>query len=85
MLNVYATVGHDAKIGDGCTLSGHADVTGFARLGEGVFMGSHATVLPRAVVGDYAVVGAASAVVRTARAYTTVMGVPAKQIAGFEE
>jgi sugar O-acyltransferase (sialic acid O-acetyltransferase NeuD family) len=83
MLNVYATVGHDATIGDGCTLSGHTDVTGFARLGEGVFLGSHATVLPRAVVGDYAVVGAGSAVVRTARAQATVMGVPAKQITGF--
>jgi sugar O-acyltransferase (sialic acid O-acetyltransferase NeuD family) len=83
-LNVYATVGHDARIGDGCTLSGHADVTGFARLGEGVFLGSHAVVLPSASVGDYAIVGASSAVVRSARARTTVMGVPAKQIAGFE-
>lgn len=84
-LNVYASVGHDTILGDGCTLNGHTDVTGCARLGEGVFMGSHATVLPRAVVGDYAVIGGGSVVLRRVRANATVMGVPAKQIAGFNE
>jgi sugar O-acyltransferase (sialic acid O-acetyltransferase NeuD family) len=82
-LNVYATVGHDAVLGEGCTLSGHTDVTGFCRLGEGVFMGSHAAALPRAVVGDYAVIGGGSVVLRRVRPHSTVMGVPAKQIAGF--
>lgn len=84
MLNVYATVGHDAVIGAGCTLSAHTDVTGNARLGEGVFLGSHAVVLPGAQVGDYAVVGAGSVVLRNVRARTTVVGVPAKQIYGFD-
>ena len=71
-------------IGDGCTLSGHADVTGNATLGEGVFLGSHASVLPSAKVGDYAVVGAGSVVLRRVRAHSTVVGVPAKQIHGFD-
>jgi sugar O-acyltransferase (sialic acid O-acetyltransferase NeuD family) len=84
-LNVYATVGHDVVIGDGCTLNGHTDVTGCARLGEGVFMGSHAAVLPGAVVADYTVIGGGSVVMRRTRARATVMGVPARQIAGFEE
>ena len=48
ILNLHATVGHDAIIGDGCTLSDHCDVTGHVRLGTGVFIGSHATVLPGA-------------------------------------
>jgi len=82
-VNVCATVGHDAVVGEGCTLSGHADVTGFARLGEGVFLGSHASVLPGATVGNYAVVGAGSVVLRKVKAGVSVMGVPARQIAGF--
>jgi serine acetyltransferase len=76
-------VGHDAVIGDGCTISGHCDVTGFASLGEGVFMGTHASVLPRAVVGDSAVIGAGSVVLKKVQPNTTVFGVPAKKISGF--
>jgi sugar O-acyltransferase (sialic acid O-acetyltransferase NeuD family) len=81
--NAYSGFGHDSVIGDGCTISSHADVTGVVRLGEGVFLGSHATVLPRVDVGDYAVIGASSAVVKNVPARATMMGVPAKQIAGF--
>lgn len=84
-VNVYATVGEDAVIGDGCILNGHSDVTGNTVLGEGVFVGSHACVLPGATVGDYAVVGAGSVVLRKVRARSTVMGVPAKQVYGFEK
>ena len=82
-VNVNSTIGHDAVVGMGCTLSGHVDVTGFASLGEGVFLGSHAVVLPSAVIGDYAIVGAGSVVLRRVKPGATVMGVPAKQIAGF--
>lgn len=82
-VNVHATIGHDSIIGEGSTLSGHADVTGFAKIGKGVFLGSHASVIPKVQVGDFAVVGAGSVVVRRVKPNTTVMGVPAKQIAGF--
>jgi sugar O-acyltransferase (sialic acid O-acetyltransferase NeuD family) len=82
-VNIQASIGHDAVIGEGCTLSGHVDITGFASLGEGVFLGSHAVVLPKAKVGDYAIVGAGSVVLKRVKAGTTVMGVPAKQVAGF--
>ncbi len=84
-VNLYATVGEDAVIGDGCILNGHSSVSGSVVLGEGVFMGSHACVLQGATVGDYAVVGAGSVVLRKVRAHSTVMGVPAKQVYGFEK
>jgi len=83
MMNLQSTIGHDAIVADGCTLSPHADVNGFASLGEGVFLGSHAVVLPGAKIGDYAIVGAGSVVLKRVKAGATVMGVPAKQIAGF--
>lgn len=79
-INLASTVGHDAKIGAGCTLSAHVDITGFAVLEEGVFLGSHASVLPKAKVGAYAKVGAGTVVLRSVNAGATVMGVPAKQI-----
>jgi sugar O-acyltransferase (sialic acid O-acetyltransferase NeuD family) len=82
-VNAYSGFGHDAVVGDGCTISSHVDVTGAVRLGEGVLLGSHATVLPRVEVGAYAVIGAGSAVVRNVPPGATVMGVPAKQVAGF--
>ncbi len=83
MMNLQSTIGHDAVVADGCTLSPHADVNGFASLGEGVFVGCHAVVLPGAKIGDYAIVGAGSVVLKKVKAGATVMGVPAKQISGF--
>jgi len=77
-LNRFVSVGHDAVVGDGCTLSSYCDVTGYVRLARGVFMGSHATVLPGAVVEEFCTVGAGSVVVRHASAGKTVLGVPAR-------
>jgi sugar O-acyltransferase (sialic acid O-acetyltransferase NeuD family) len=85
VLNAYASAGHDAIVGDGCTLSAHCDVTGGAVLGEGVFMGTHASVVPRIRVGDYAVIGAGSVAMWSVRAHSTVLGVPAIQIATARE
>ena len=83
ILNVHATVGHDSILEDGCTLSAHADVTGCCRLGRGVLLGSHAVTLPGARVGDFATVGAGSVVLKIVEERTTVMGVPARKVAGF--
>lgn len=77
-INCAATIGHDTHIGDGCTISSHADLMGFARLEAGVFLGSHAAVLPKVVVGEGSVVGAGSAAMFKIRAGVTVLGVPAK-------
>lgn len=83
-VNVKSTIGHNAVIGTGCTLSGSVDITGYATLGEGVFLGSHAVVLPGAKIGDYAIIGAGSVVLKKVKPGATVMGVPAIQIAGFK-
>ncbi|MFT4555059.1 MAG: sugar O-acyltransferase (sialic acid O-acetyltransferase NeuD family) [Planctomycetaceae bacterium] len=80
LLNVRSCVGHDARVGDGCTVNDFCDITGNAKLGEGVFLGSHSSVTPSAKVGDFARVGAGSVVVRPVRAHTTVMGPTAKRI-----
>jgi len=83
-INVGAACGHDTVLDDGITISSFADVTGAVHLGEGVFLGSHAVVFPRVEVGAFAVIGAGSVVLRRVPPRATVMGVPAKQIAGFD-
>jgi len=80
VFNCQSEVGHDAVIGDYCTLSGCVDITGHVTLGEGVFLGSHASVLPHARVGDGAIIGAGSVVLKKVAPRTSVMGVPALEI-----
>lgn len=79
-INSLSTIGHDAIIKDGCTLSAHCDVTGYAKLDRCVFLGSHAGVLPNVRVGEQAVIGAGSMAVFHVQPATTIFGVPPKVI-----
>ena len=79
-LNLGATAGHDAVIGDWCSLYVHADIGGKARLGAAVLAGSHAFVLPGVTVGDHSVIGAGTVAIRNVSAGSTVFGVPARLI-----
>lgn len=70
-------VGHDAQVGDYCTVSSFCDITGGVRLEERVFLGSHVTVIPNKRIGKDAYVGAGSVVVSNVKAGSLVMGNPA--------
>lgn len=78
-INALSSVGHDAKIGDFSTLSGHCDVTGFVQLGSKVFMGSNSLIIPNVKVGDDAVIGAGSVVISKVKPGVTMFGNPAKK------
>ena len=78
--NVAAQVGHDAIIGDYCTLFPNCSIAGGSILGKEVMVGTSASTYPGIKIGDSATVGMNSAVIRDVRAGTTVMGVPAKKI-----
>ena len=77
-INSYSGIGHDARIGDYTTVSGHVDITGGADIGMGVFIGSTASILPRVRIGDWASVGAGSVVYRTVKPGATVYAPAAK-------
>ena len=83
MFNCGASAGHDVRVGNFSTISGHCDLTGFVTVGEEVFMGSGARIIPGRKVGNQATVGAGSTVIMNVVAGATVMGVPAKTLAGF--
>jgi|GEM_PF-138426 len=80
LMNVGSLAGHDSTIGDGCTLSPHADVAGQVVLERGVFLGCHAVILPKIHVGEFSRIGAGSVIISQVKPHVTMMGVPAKRI-----
>ena len=80
MINIGSTIGHDTKIGMGCTINCHVDLMGYAVLEKGVYVGSHGCVLPRTRVGEFAVIGASSVALKRVGAGKTIFGVPGKYI-----
>lgn len=77
-VNLNATVGHDAVIGDFSTLSALCDVTGFVRVGSDCFIGSRAGIVPHKKIGDGVHVGAGSTVINDIASGEKVFGVPAR-------
>ena len=77
----YAIVGHDVKIGKWSHINALADCGGMSRIGVGVTLHTTCFVIPGAVVEDYSTVGAGSVTLRRVKAGSTVYGIPAKPIA----
>lgn len=78
MINCHSSAGHDAVIGDWCTISAHCDLTGGTSLGQGVFLGSGVRVIPDRKIGAFSTVGAGSVVLRNVASATRVFGNPAR-------
>jgi sugar O-acyltransferase (sialic acid O-acetyltransferase NeuD family) len=77
-LNLNATVGHDARLGDYVTVSPLVAVSGNVTLGDRVMVGTGVTINPGVTVGASAVVGSGAAVLRDVEPGATVVGVPAR-------
>jgi sugar O-acyltransferase (sialic acid O-acetyltransferase NeuD family) len=80
LLNLGCTIGHDAVIGDFCSLMPRVNLGGGAVLEAGVFIGTGATILPSVRIGRGAIVGAGAVVTRDVVAGQTVVGVPARPV-----
>jgi sugar O-acyltransferase (sialic acid O-acetyltransferase NeuD family) len=52
VLNVYCSVGHDARLGDFSVMSPYAALNGWASVGRQSFLGTRATVFPKVQVGE---------------------------------
>lgn len=79
-LNSNATIGHDAVVGDYCTIGPRVDINGNDRLSEGVYVGSGATFIQGISVGEWTTIGAGAVVVKDIPGKVVAVGVPAKVI-----
>ncbi|BAL22704.1 acetyltransferase [Azoarcus sp. KH32C] len=79
-VNIGATIGHDAILGDFVTLNPSVNVSGNVHLAEGVEVGTGSVLLPKVIVGEWAIVGAGAVVTREVPADATVVGAPARVI-----
>ncbi|MEO0510106.1 MAG: acetyltransferase [Verrucomicrobiota bacterium] len=77
-VNCLSSIGHDVKVGDWATISGHCDLTGKSSIGEGSFLGSGSRILPGKSVGSEALVGAGSVVLNSVSDGKKVFGNPAQ-------
>ena len=75
-----SVVGHDAEIGDYCSIMGTCNINGGVKLGKRVFFGCQTVTVPGRKIGDDAYVCAGSVVMTNVRAGAKVMGFPAKKI-----
>jgi hypothetical protein len=81
IINVHASISHDAVLDDFVNVNPGAVVCGAVRLGEGCYVGAGATVIQNVSVGAWSIVGAGAVVVRDVPPGVTVVGVPARVVA----
>src|SRR5712691_10780755 len=78
-------IGDDVLLYQGVTLGGTGKDTGkrHPTIGNGVVIGTGAKILGNIRIGDYCKVGAGSVVVRPVPDYSTVVGVPGREVGGL--
>jgi len=80
IVNVHASIGHDAVIEDFAQICPGARISGNCRVGRLALIGSNATLLPGIVMGTDVVAGANSQVASALEPHVTAVGVPARVI-----
>jgi sugar O-acyltransferase (sialic acid O-acetyltransferase NeuD family) len=82
ILNLSCTVGHDTSIADCCVINPGCNLSGGVQICSGTLLGTGAKVLQYLRIGDGATVGAGAVVTKDVEDGTTVIGVPARPLAG---
>ena len=80
ILNLDCTVGHDAFIGNYCTVLPSVNLSGNSRLGEGCLIGTNSALIEGVSVGDWSIIGAGAVLTKNIPRHCTAVGIPARVI-----
>jgi len=80
LINVRVAIGHDVIMQSFSQACPGSQINGFCDVGNAALIGSNASIMPGKNIGDGATVGGNSQVLRSVRAGSTVIGVPARKI-----
>ncbi len=78
IVNVKASISHDAIVGDFVNINPGVVVAGQTRIGDGCYIGAGATIIDHVTVGAGTIVGAGAVVIDDLPAGVTAVGVPAR-------
>ncbi|MCG7343993.1 NeuD/PglB/VioB family sugar acetyltransferase [Sporosarcina sp. ACRSL] len=80
LIHFNCTIGHDVQIEDYVTVYPGVNLSGYSRMKSKSQAGTNSSVLPQIIVGEGAIIGAGSTVIKNPIRYTTVVGIPAKEL-----
>lgn len=80
IVNTRAVVEHDCRLGSHVHVASGAVICSGCTLGEGVHVGASAVVRQLISIGKWSTVGAGAAVVKTIKANSKVVGIPARPL-----
>ena len=81
----HVHIAHNVRVGAGTLIAAGAVLSGSVEIGKNVWIGPNATVIDYVSVGDGAQVGLGSVVVRDVDPGITVLGNPARKLAGSQK
>ena len=84
VVNTGAVVEHDCLLEDGVHISPNATLAGTVTVRARAWIGAGSTVIEGLEIGPDSIVGAGAVVIRGVSPETTVVGVPARPLVGFE-
>ncbi|MFC3039871.1 transferase [Virgibacillus xinjiangensis] len=80
LIHYNCSVGHDVSMGDFNSVFPLTALSGFVELKDSIELGTNAAVIPGKKVGNNAKIGAGSVVIGDVSDYSTIVGVPGKEI-----
>ncbi|TLS50576.1 acetyltransferase [Paenibacillus antri] len=80
IVNTRASVDHDCRLDDHCSIAPGAIITGAVTVATGAFVGAGATIIQNITIGQHACVGAGAVVLQDVRPGSTAVGIPAKEV-----
>lgn len=80
IVNLGATIGHDASIGNFSSIMPQCSISGNVAIGSGTFVGAGARIIQGVSMGSNCVVGAGAVVTKSFPDGSKVVGIPARPI-----